>query len=166
MIAVILAACLSLLLTLIGTPLFIRMLVKRGYGQFIRDDGPETHATKRGTPTMGGVVIIGAALISYFASHLLTGSLPTPSGVLRALARASSSAPTSSEETLVSPSPLDAVANALTIPPIHVDHVAEAVCIAADGAREDVRGVYGVREMRELIGWTQKGEQAGGAVHG
>ena len=82
MIAVILAACLSLLLTLIGTPLFIRMLVKRGYGQFIRDDGPETHATKRGTPTMGGVVIIGAALISYFASHLLTGSLPTPSGVL------------------------------------------------------------------------------------
>ena len=93
-------------------------------------------------------------------------TLPTPSGFLRALARASSSAHTSAEGTLVSPSPLDAVANALTIPPIHVDHVAEAVCIAADGAREDVRGVYGVREMRELIGWTQKGEQAGGAVHG
>ena len=83
MIAVILAACLSLLITLIGTPLFIRVLVKRGYGQFIRDDGPETHATKRGTPTMGGVVIIGAALVSYFLSHLLTGSMPTPSATNR-----------------------------------------------------------------------------------
>ena len=34
----------------------------RGYGQFIRDDGPTSHHTKRGTPTMGGAVIIGASL--------------------------------------------------------------------------------------------------------
>ncbi|NNV10297.1 phospho-N-acetylmuramoyl-pentapeptide-transferase, partial [Geobacillus sp. MMMUD3] len=54
MIAVLLAACVSLFLALVGTPLFIRVLVKRGYGQFVRDDGPTTHATKRGTPTMGG----------------------------------------------------------------------------------------------------------------
>ena len=45
--------------SLLGTPLFIRFLVKRGYGQFIRDDGPTSHHTKRGTPTMGGAVIIG-----------------------------------------------------------------------------------------------------------
>ncbi|GAA4285272.1 phospho-N-acetylmuramoyl-pentapeptide-transferase [Brevibacterium daeguense] len=82
MIAVVIAACLSLVLTLVGTPLLIRVLVKRGYGQFIRDDGPASHATKRGTPTMGGVVVIGATLISYFLAHLLTGSLPTVSGLL------------------------------------------------------------------------------------
>ena len=82
MIAVLLAACVSLFLALVGTPLFIRVLVKRGYGQFVRDDGPTTHATKRGTPTMGGVVIIGAAIIAYLLGHLLTGSVPTASGLL------------------------------------------------------------------------------------
>ena len=109
-----------------------------------------------------------AALLDLFATlHAKAPhTLPTPSGVLRALARASSSPSAPTAETLLSPSPLDAVANALTIPPIHVDHVAEAVCIAADAAREDVRGVYGVREMRGLIGWTQKGEQAEGVLHG
>ena len=44
---------------LFGTPMFIKFLVRRGYGQFIRDDGPTSHHTKRGTPTMGGAVIIG-----------------------------------------------------------------------------------------------------------
>ena len=51
--AVVAAAAVSLFLSLLGTPLFIKFLVKRGYGQFIRDDGPTTHKTKRGTPTMG-----------------------------------------------------------------------------------------------------------------
>ncbi|WP_349828438.1 phospho-N-acetylmuramoyl-pentapeptide-transferase [Brevibacterium litoralis] len=82
MIAVVVAAISALVLTLVGTPLFIRVLVKRGYGQFIRDDGPESHATKRGTPTMGGVVIIGATLLAYAIGHLVTGSAPTPSGLL------------------------------------------------------------------------------------
>ena len=57
----------------------------------------------------------------------------------------------------------DALARALTIPPIHVDHVAEAICIAADNSRTDVRGPYGVKEMRELIGWHQKGQQGANA---
>ncbi|SLM97773.1 phospho-N-acetylmuramoyl-pentapeptide-transferase [Brevibacterium yomogidense] len=82
MIAVILAAVFALVLALVGTPAFIGVLVKRGYGQFIRDDGPKSHATKRGTPTMGGVVIIGSAVLAYFLGHLLTGSLPTVSGLL------------------------------------------------------------------------------------
>ena len=55
------AAALALVFSLFGTPLYIRFLVKRGYGQFIRDDGPTSHHTKRGTPTMGGAVIIGPA---------------------------------------------------------------------------------------------------------
>ena len=46
---------------------------------------------------------------------------------------------------------LDSVANALTIPPIHVEHVADAICIAIED--QTVRGPVGVRDMRRLIGW-------------
>ncbi|KAF8831243.1 hypothetical protein HHX47_DHR1000526 [Lentinula edodes] len=46
-------------------------------------------------------------------------------------------------------SPLDSIANAITIPPIHVDHVAEAIVIALEDST--VRGVVGVGRMRELI---------------
>jgi phospho-N-acetylmuramoyl-pentapeptide-transferase len=80
--AVIAAAAISLLLSLFGTPLYIRFLVRRGYGQFIRDDGPTTHHTKRGTPTMGGAVIIGATVLAYLLAHLLTGSPLTVSALL------------------------------------------------------------------------------------
>ena len=44
--------------------------MKKGYGQFIRDDGPTAHHTKRGTPTMGGVVIVATVVVAYFATHL------------------------------------------------------------------------------------------------
>lgn len=76
------AAALGFLFTMFGTPLAIRLLVRRGYGQFIRDDGPSAHHTKRGTPTMGGAVIIVATLIAYFGSHLLTSHHFTASGIL------------------------------------------------------------------------------------
>lgn len=80
--AVLAAAAVSLMVSLLGTPLFIRFLVKRSYGQFIRDDGPTSHHTKRGTPTMGGGVIIGAAVLAYACAHLLTWRPPTVSAVL------------------------------------------------------------------------------------
>jgi phospho-N-acetylmuramoyl-pentapeptide-transferase len=76
------AAGISLLLSLFGTPLYIRFLVKRGYGQFIRDDGPTTHHTKRGTPTMGGAVMIGATVVGYLLAHALTGTGVTASALL------------------------------------------------------------------------------------
>jgi phospho-N-acetylmuramoyl-pentapeptide-transferase len=79
---VLIAAAVSLVLSLFGTPLFIRFLVRRRYGQFIRDDGPTSHHTKRGTPTMGGAVIIGASLGGYAIAHLATWWNPTMSGVL------------------------------------------------------------------------------------
>lgn len=79
---VLIAAALSLTMALLGTPLFIRFLVKRGYGQFIRDDGPTSHHTKRGTPTMGGAVILGATLLAYAAAHLFTLTGPSMSGLL------------------------------------------------------------------------------------
>lgn len=80
--AVLASAAIALVLSLFGTPLYIRFLVRRGYGQFIRDDGPTTHHTKRGTPTMGGAVIIVATLVGYLGAHLATLSPPTMSGVL------------------------------------------------------------------------------------
>lgn len=82
MLVVLFAATFSLILALLGTPMLIRLLVKRGYGQFIRDDGPTSHHTKRGTPTMGGLVIIGASLLAYALAHLAVWSPVTPSGLL------------------------------------------------------------------------------------
>jgi phospho-N-acetylmuramoyl-pentapeptide-transferase len=37
----------------------------RSIGQNIREDGPSTHHAKAGTPTMGGVIIVGAAVLGY-----------------------------------------------------------------------------------------------------
>lgn len=82
MMAVVIASVVSLVVALLGTPMFIKYLVKQGYGQFIRDDGPTSHHTKRGTPTMGGAVIILATVIAYAVAHLVTWQSPTASGVL------------------------------------------------------------------------------------
>jgi len=79
---ILLAASIALLLSLFGTPLAIRLFRRRGYGQLIRDDGPEAHHTKRGTPTMGGTVIVIASVLGYFIGHLLTGDPPSASGLL------------------------------------------------------------------------------------
>jgi hypothetical protein len=79
-------------------------------------------------------------LSSTVQSNLPKG-VPTPSELLHGL----------SDVLIGRPSALDSVARALSLHPIHVDQVAEAICVAADNERADVRGVYGVREMRELI---------------
>ena len=79
-------------------------------------------------------------LSSTVQSNLPQG-VPTPSELLHGL----------SNVLVGRPSALDSVARALSLPPIHVDQVAEAICVAADDERADVRGVYGVRAMRELI---------------
>jgi phospho-N-acetylmuramoyl-pentapeptide-transferase len=72
----------GLFLTLVGTPLLIRLLARKGYGQYIRDDGPRDHHSKRGTPTMGGIAFILATLIAYALTKVITSSDPTFSGVL------------------------------------------------------------------------------------
>ncbi|KAF8921243.1 mitochondrial protein [Mucidula mucida] len=79
-----------------------------------------------------------AALLEFSAQmHAkVPKAIPTPSSILRRLG-------------------LESVPNALTIPPIHVDHVGEAICAALEN--ETVKGVVGVREMRELIGWAEMG---------
>lgn len=72
----------GLFLTLIGTPLLIKLLARKGYGQYIRDDGPRDHHSKRGTPTMGGIAFILATLIAYALTKVVTGEQPSFSGVL------------------------------------------------------------------------------------
>jgi phospho-N-acetylmuramoyl-pentapeptide-transferase len=79
---IVFAGALSILLSFILTPTLIRILAKRGIGQMIRDDGPQTHQVKRGTPTMGGIVLILSTIIAYFASHLFTGTGVTASAIL------------------------------------------------------------------------------------
>jgi len=65
----------ALLLGLIIGPRFINMLrVRQGKGQPIREDGPQTHQAKVGTPTMGGLMI----LVSLLVSMLLWMDLKSP----------------------------------------------------------------------------------------
>jgi phospho-N-acetylmuramoyl-pentapeptide-transferase len=80
--SILIAALVALLVSLVGTPAIIRLFRRQGYGQEIREDGPKTHQTKRGTPTMGGVVILGATLLGYGFAHLLTLRGFTASGLL------------------------------------------------------------------------------------
>ncbi|MGH3390794.1 MAG: phospho-N-acetylmuramoyl-pentapeptide-transferase [Actinomadura sp.] len=79
---ILIASAVSLFIGIVGTPLWIRLVTRLGYGQMIREEGPEAHLNKRGTPTMGGAVFIVGSLFGYAAAHLLTATPPTWSGVL------------------------------------------------------------------------------------
>jgi phospho-N-acetylmuramoyl-pentapeptide-transferase len=68
--------------SLFGTRLLIRALASKGYGQIIRDDGPSSHHIKHGTPTMGGIIFILAAILGYLFAHLVTGNAVTASALL------------------------------------------------------------------------------------
>lgn len=72
MIAILIAASVAFLVNLALTPALMRALRSRGIGQLIRDDGPFTHphAGKAGTPTMGGIALVGGVLLGYAAAHV------------------------------------------------------------------------------------------------
>ena len=59
-----LATLTSLLITLAVAPWFIKRARARQLGEIIREDGPQSHASKRGTPTMGGALIIMALVFA------------------------------------------------------------------------------------------------------
>lgn len=61
---IVIPAVIAFLITVVGTPLIIPVLKKIKAGQSIREDGPQSHMVKSGTPTMGGIAIIGAVLIT------------------------------------------------------------------------------------------------------
>ncbi|MEY4647635.1 MAG: hypothetical protein RL009_51 [Actinomycetota bacterium] len=80
--AILVAGAIGMVFTLFLTPAFIWLFKRLQWGQFIRDDGPQTHHTKRGTPTMGGIVIILGAVIGYFVSKAVNFEVPTVSAYL------------------------------------------------------------------------------------
>lgn len=84
MTALLIAAGTALFVSMLSTPLLIRWLRAHGIGQQIREDGPQGHFTKAGTPTMGGLTIMGAALVGYLAAHAKT--VFTERGLLAMLA--------------------------------------------------------------------------------
>jgi phospho-N-acetylmuramoyl-pentapeptide-transferase len=79
---ILLAGVFALIFSLFGTPALIKLLAKHGYGQMIRDDGPQSHHSKRGTPTMGGIAIILSAISGYALAHLVLGIAFSASALL------------------------------------------------------------------------------------
>jgi phospho-N-acetylmuramoyl-pentapeptide-transferase len=78
---IIVSAGVALILALLGMPLAIRVFSRREHAQLLRKDVPGEHATKRGTPTMGGTVIVIASLLGYVVGHILTRDPMTVSGI-------------------------------------------------------------------------------------
>ena len=81
---ILIAGVVGLITTLLGTPIAIRLFRRRGWGQLIREEGPKAHYEKRGTPTMGGLVILIGAVLGYLIGHVGRGgfSMPEDSGLL------------------------------------------------------------------------------------
>ncbi|HEY1824701.1 MAG TPA: phospho-N-acetylmuramoyl-pentapeptide-transferase [Acidimicrobiales bacterium] len=75
----------AFIISLFVTPWWIRFLKGRSLVQHIREDGPQTHFAKAGTPTMGGVVIVLASLLGYVLGHAGTSVRFTRAGVLAVL---------------------------------------------------------------------------------
>ena len=80
--AILLSSGLAIVLSLLGTRFALRWFERHGFGQPIREDGPTTHYVKRGTPTMGGVVILLSAVVAYLAATIGTGGSPSASAWL------------------------------------------------------------------------------------
>ena len=80
--AILLSGTCALVLSLFITRWAIAQFASWGLGQLIREDGPRTHHVKRGTPTMGGAVIVVSVLIGYASAKLLTWDLPSRSALL------------------------------------------------------------------------------------
>ena len=86
MLLVVLAGAFGTLFSLIGTPLLINLLRKRGIAQAIRESTQDVnypeHGSKRGTPSMGGVAIVSSVVLAYLLAHLVLMQPVTPSGLL------------------------------------------------------------------------------------
>lgn len=69
MIALLIAGATAFVVSIFTTPVAIKVLRNNDIGQFIQDD-VEGHAHKRGTPTMGGIVILLAVVVAYLIAHI------------------------------------------------------------------------------------------------
>jgi phospho-N-acetylmuramoyl-pentapeptide-transferase len=72
---IMLAGLVGLMITLFGTPVAIARFRSLGWGQLIREEGPQAHYEKRGTPTMGGIVILVGTVAGYLLGHIGRGGI-------------------------------------------------------------------------------------------
>jgi phospho-N-acetylmuramoyl-pentapeptide-transferase len=83
---VLIAVGVALTVSILLTPLLVRLFNRQGFGHEIREDGPPSHKTKRGTPSMGGVAILAGIWAGYLGTHLaglaIGGEGPSASGLL------------------------------------------------------------------------------------
>ncbi|MDE0267863.1 MAG: phospho-N-acetylmuramoyl-pentapeptide-transferase [Acidimicrobiaceae bacterium] len=81
MIRLLIAAGVAMVVSLFGTTILIKLLKHLKIGQPIRDDSPESHSKKAGTPTMGGIAVVAAATLGYIVSDFF-GGIYTESGII------------------------------------------------------------------------------------
>jgi phospho-N-acetylmuramoyl-pentapeptide-transferase len=83
---ILIAVGIALAVSIMLTPLLIKLLTRQGLGHEIRADGPPSHKTKRGTPSMGGVAIVAGIWAGYLGTHVvgiaMDGVGPSASGLL------------------------------------------------------------------------------------
>jgi phospho-N-acetylmuramoyl-pentapeptide-transferase len=83
---ILVAVGLALAVSILLTPWLIKLFTRQGFGHEIREDGPPSHKTKRGTPSMGGVAILAGIWAGYLGTHLiglaLDGTGPSATGLL------------------------------------------------------------------------------------
>ena len=82
MVEIIQGLLLAFAVVVILMPAYIRFLRFLGMGKRIREEGPESHQTKAGTPTLGGLLVIGVVLGLFF---VLKDGLP-PGGIIAPIA--------------------------------------------------------------------------------
>ena len=63
-VGILLPVIISFLVSVVLCPVLIPFLKKLKFGQTVRDEGPESHLKKNGTPTMGGLVILASILVT------------------------------------------------------------------------------------------------------
>ena len=71
--AILVAALVALAVSILFTPYLIKVFSRQGFGQEIREDGPQHHKKKRGTPTMGGTAILIAMWCGYLGDERTIG---------------------------------------------------------------------------------------------
>ena len=64
---VLVAALIAMVIAILAGPWFISFLRRNEFGQHVREEGPQNHVVKQGTPTMGGLLIVAAASIAFLA---------------------------------------------------------------------------------------------------
>jgi phospho-N-acetylmuramoyl-pentapeptide-transferase len=72
MVRVLIAGLIAMVIAVVVGPKFIEWLRRSGIGQQIREEGPARHIVKQGTPTMGGLLILVAAILPFLALTLYT----------------------------------------------------------------------------------------------